>query len=147
VPPGDLDAVCDRITEGLCSFRDAASGDPIVEEVRRTRDLFENGPQADRLPDLVVRWKETPAAVHHALVSDRLGRIERATPGRIPNGRSGNHRSQGWLIARGPGIPAGATLEREAHILDLAPTALDLLGAESAVPLAGKPIPLEQEGN
>jgi predicted AlkP superfamily phosphohydrolase/phosphomutase len=147
VPPGDFDALCDRITEGLCSFRDASSGESIVEEVRRTRDLFKNGPRSDRLPDLVVRWKETPAAVHHALVSDRLGRIERATPGRIPNGRSGNHRSEGLLIARGPGVPAGTKLEHGADILDLAPTALDLLGLEPTNRLIGKTIPLEERGD
>ena len=109
--------------------------------------MFENGPRSDRLPDLIVRWKETPAAAHHALVSDRLGRIERETPGRIPNGRSGNHRSEGLLIARGTGIAAGTTIDQGADILDLAPTALDLLGVEPATPLFGRPIPLVRVGS
>ncbi len=142
VPPGQYDSLCDRIAEGLCSFRDASTEDPVVEEVRRARDVFENGARTDRLPDLIVRWKDTPAAAHRALFSDRLGRIERETPGRIPNGRSGNHRSEGLLIARGTGITAGTTIDQGADILDLAPTAIDLLGVDPPGLLFGKPIPL-----
>ena len=73
-----------------------------------------------------------------ALESPRFGRIDRSTPGRIPNGRSGNHRGQGFLMARGPGIPAGSRLEADAHILDLAPTVVRMLGTSARTPLAGR---------
>jgi hypothetical protein len=109
--------------------------------VCRAADVFPRGDPSDRLPDLIVRWSEEPAATHRAVVSDRFGRIERATPGRIPNGRSGNHRARGWLIARGAGIGAGARLAPGADILDLAPTAVAQLGAACEAPLAGRPLP------
>ena len=79
------------------------------------------------------------AAPHEAIESPSLGRIVRATPGRIPNGRSGNHRSIGFLIARGAGIPQGVRLP-DGDILDLAPTALARLNTRTTSPLAGKVI-------
>jgi hypothetical protein len=75
--------------------------------------------------------------VHAAIQSPKFGRIERSTPGRIPNGRSGNHRAAGFLIGRGAGIAAGGQLPAHAHILDLAPTVVRRLGTESRSPLAG----------
>ncbi|MGE5231745.1 MAG: alkaline phosphatase family protein [Deltaproteobacteria bacterium] len=139
VHPGELDALLERIAGGLGSFRDAATGEPLVAEVCRARDVFPPGERMDRLPDLIVRWTETSAATHEAIESPTLGRIARATPGRIPNGRSGNHRAAGWLLACGPGIPAGARLS-DGDILDLAPTALARLRTGTTTPLAGKVI-------
>ena len=140
VRPEELDALLDRIDRGLRSFRDAATGEPLIAEVCRAREVFPPGERMDRLPDLIVRWTETSAAGHEAIEAPALGRIARATPGRIPNGRSGNHRCIGWLVARGPGIAAGARLPDGADILDLAPTALARLRTSTTVPLAGKVI-------
>ncbi len=130
--------LCDQIRQGLLSFGDAMTGDSLIEEVRRATEVFPAGSAMDRLPDLIVRWKETSGAPHLAVESARFGRVPRATPGRIPNGRSGNHRPAGFLIARGPGIPAGGRLQSDADILDLAPTVVRRLGTRTSVPLAGK---------
>jgi predicted AlkP superfamily phosphohydrolase/phosphomutase len=141
VPAADLGPLCDRIAEGLSSFRDADTGEPVVADIRQaTSGLFPDGPRRDRLPDLVVAWPDSPGASHRAVVSPVHGRVDRQTPGRIPNGRSGNHRPQGFLIATGPGFPAGGQLGAGAHILDLAPTALEILGATPAEPLFGTPL-------
>ena len=104
-PPAAYDALCEEIADGLGSFADAATGEPLVAEVCRAKELFAERAARDRLPDLVVCWQDSPAAVHEAVVSPRFGRIERATPGRIPNGRSGNHRPEGFVIACGAAIP------------------------------------------
>ena len=141
VPADEVESLTRQLDEGLRSFRDADSGEPIVADVCRAADVFPPGERSDRLPDLIVRWSEQPAAPHRAIVSDRFGRIERATPGRIPNGRSGNHRASGWLIARGAGIAAGSRLGAGADILDLAPTAVAYLRASCEAPLAGRPLP------
>ena len=141
VPPGAYDGLCDRIAEGLRSFADAATGEPLVAAVCRSNEIFPEGPAQNRLPDLVVCWQGTPAVTHEAVVSSRFGRIERATPGRIPNGRSGNHRPEGFLIAHGQAVPAGSTLQ-DADILDLAPTALQLLGVRRRQALPGTPLGL-----
>ncbi len=140
IPPAELDGLCRRIEAGLRSFRDAATGAPLIAEVCRSRDVFPPGERMDRLPDLIVRWDESSAAPHEAIVSPELGRIERATPGRVPNGRSGNHRTTGFLIARGSGIAPGGRLPPGADILDIPPTALARLRARATVPLAGKVI-------
>lgn len=140
VAPGEANLLAAALDDGLRSFHDADTGEPLVAEVCRASDVFPRGDRSDRLPDLIVRWSDASAASHRAIVSDRFGRIERATPGRIPNGRSGNHRARGWLIARGPGIAPGGRLPPGADILDLAPTAVARLGAPCRAPLAGTPL-------
>lgn len=138
VPEGEVATLSDRIAAGLSSFRDADTGEPLIQEVCRADDVFPRGERRDRLPDLIVLWQPTSAAPHAAIVSPQYGRIERATPGRIPNGRSGNHSPTGWLMACGPGIAAGGRLADGADILDLAPTAIARLGGRPGAPLAGK---------
>ncbi|MGH7571809.1 MAG: alkaline phosphatase family protein [Gemmatimonadota bacterium] len=139
-PGARLDRLLERITEGLLSFRDGSTGEALIEDVERTARLYPDGARADRLPDLIVRWKETPAGMHEAVSSPRFGTVRRSTPGGIPNARSGNHRGEGWLIAAGPDVPRGARLRESAHILDLAPTVLERLGARPAGTMTGRPI-------
>jgi len=141
VEPGrEFDELCERIAGGLSSFRDADTGEPFVEAVCRADDVFPDGPRRDYLPDLIVQWKQTPASTHRAVVSTRFGSIRRSTSGCVPNGRSGNHRGEGILIARGPGIPQGRPLAGRPHIRDLAPTVLARLGVGCTAPLSGVPI-------
>ena len=141
VPPAAYDALCEQIADGLGSFADAATGEPLVAEVCPAKEVFAAGPAQDRLPDLMVCWQDSPAAAQAAVVSSRFGRIERATPGWIPNGRSGNHRSEGFVIARGAAVPPGSSLG-DADILDLAPSALHLVGAAGCDAMPGTPIGL-----
>jgi predicted AlkP superfamily phosphohydrolase/phosphomutase len=138
VPPENVDSVSTRIIRELQTFRDATTGEPLIEEICRSSDVFPIGERSDRLPDLIVRWSPSSGATHEAVTSASLGSIARATPGRIPNGRSGNHAPAGFLIARGPGIARGGQLEPGADILDLAPTALGRLGVGTRGRLAGK---------
>ena len=89
----------------------------------------------EALPDLIVVWADRPAAEHRALVSDAHGRVDWPDPGANPDGRSGNHRPQGWVACAGPEIVGPP--RRDATILDLAPTALALLGRKPPGDLAG----------
>lgn len=146
VDESEYDALCDRLADGLMSFRDVDTGDPVVEEVRRPVDAYGRGEREVLVPDLVVRWVESSAAPHVALISDEHGRVERETPGRIPNGRSGNHRTEGFFVARGKGMPEGSRLEATADIMDLAPTVLQLLGVSCRDELVGSPIPINGQG-
>lgn len=141
VPPASFEELCERITRGLLSFHDASTGEPLIAAVERRDGLYPDGDARDRLPDLIVRWVDTPAETHVAVQSPEFGRVERSTPGRVPDGRSGNHRGEGFLVARGPGIAAGASLSQPADILDLAPTVVRLLGTVTSVPLAGRALP------
>lgn len=122
------EALCDEIDEELRALTDADSGEPLVAEVARSRDLFP-GPHLDELPDLLVRWahKHRIRAARHP----KLGVVPE--DGRdIP---TAEHTGEGFLVAAGPHVRAAA--EVDADLVDVAPTLLYLLGA---------PVPQEMDG-
>jgi predicted AlkP superfamily phosphohydrolase/phosphomutase len=136
VEPGDeAAALRQRIEDGLRTFVDADSGEPLVHEIARAEMIFADGPMRSHLPDLIVFWSNRPASEHRRIVSPRHGSIDWPTPGHHPQGRSGNHRPTGFLIAAGGPVPPGASIE--GHVLDLAPTVHALLG---------QPVPPEMHG-
>ncbi len=137
VEPGpEYEALCARIEQGLKSFVDEDSGEPVVDGLARLDDLYPTGRMRHHLPDLMVRWSPQPAASHRRIVSPRFGAIPWPTPGHHPQGRSGNHRPDGFLLAAGPSLQPGAL--EQGHILDLAPTAYDLLGLPVPPDLQGR---------
>jgi len=138
-PGAEYDALCDRIAEGLKSWVDADTGEPVVREVVRSDRLFRAGARRAELPDLIIGWAQTPVAAQRALVAPTMGRIEMPTPGRNPTGRSGNHRPHGFLIAVGPGFEPGSHVEGS-HILDLAPTVHAMLGLAKPATMGGNDI-------
>ena len=140
VPPDEVDALRNRIAEGLLSFRDGATGEPFVRDVTPIECVFPPGERAHRLPDLIVHWMDSPGASHHEVASPQLGVVRRVTPGRVPGGRSGNHRGEGFAAFHGPAVSAGGRLPADADIRDLAPTVLSLLGVPTRVPLTGRPL-------
>lgn len=128
VEPGtEYDRLCEELVSGLAGFVDADSGEPIVSEVVRSDQLYKGGTRVEELPDLIVRWSPTPASSHRRIVSPKHGAIEWPTPGGHPDGRSGNHRGEGFLLAGGEGVSPGVSLEG-ANIVDLAPTVFSMLG-------------------
>jgi predicted AlkP superfamily phosphohydrolase/phosphomutase len=137
VPIEDYRPLCERIASGISTFRDADTGEPIVAEIDMADHTFGNGPMRDHLPDLVIRWVDSPAASHRAIASERYGSIPWPTPGRHPAGRGGNHRREGFLIAGGEAFQRGQ-LAGQATILDLAPTALHLLGVPAPPAFRGR---------
>jgi len=137
----EYDRLCTDITEGLMGFVDAATGEPVVAEVKRIDELFPSGIRRDALPDLIVRWAPSPCADTDCVVSARFGTIRWPIPGKNPNGRSGNHTGEGFVLASGNGIRHGSSLDREGHILDLPPTILALLGKERPSHMAGRVLP------
>ena len=138
VEPGpDYDRLCEEITQGLATFVDVDTKRPVVEEVVRSDRLFPRGRRRDQLPDLLVRWSTEPACSHRAIVSPRYGSIPWPTPGRNPDGRSGNHRGEGFLLARGGSIRPSSAFEG-GDILDLAPTLYARLGLQPRPEWSGK---------
>ena len=140
VEPGrETERLLARIADGLRSFRDADTGAPLVADVVRSEDAFPAGSRRDLLPDLVVLWADRPAARHQAIRSDGLGAIPWPTPGRNPDGRAGNHRGEGFLVAIGAGFDEDADAG-SADIRDLAPTVCALLGVPTPWPMEGRPL-------
>lgn len=138
-PGAEYEALCATLADGLASFADADTGGPVVDKILRRDDLYESGANRELLPDLIVRWADTPAASHRVLVSARYGEIAWPTPGRHPEGRSGNHRPGGFLIAAGDAIGAGVIVTVPC-VLDLAPTVYDLLGLPVPGHMHGRPL-------
>jgi predicted AlkP superfamily phosphohydrolase/phosphomutase len=140
VEPGlPFENLCRKIEDGLRTFADADSGAPIVHDVKRSADLYPEGSRRERLPDILVQWRHAPAAAHRAIVSEEFGTITRPHPGLNADGRSGNHRPEGFYLLRDPRIGSGP-LREGAHILDLAPTILRLMSLDPPAHLQGRPL-------
>jgi predicted AlkP superfamily phosphohydrolase/phosphomutase len=134
VEPAEVDELCARIEAGLRTFRDP-DGEAAVADVIRTRDLYP-GAHANRLPDLVVRWVETPATTLTELRSERYGTVRRRGAG---SGRSGNHTPGGAWAVLAPGSSRVALPAREPRLADVAATVCAITGADRT-DLPGEPL-------
>lgn len=115
-PGAEYEAVLGELTRALLELRTPDGTRAIVQEVIRTDERFP-GPRRHWLPDLIVRWNGV-APIDGAR-SERLGLLEMPSP----DARPGTHLGPGFLLAVGPQIARGATLN-DANILDIAPTVL-----------------------
>ena len=136
VDPADYEQACSEITAELHQLTDARTGKPAVRRVVRTR----KGPQGPAMDgerpsdaDLIVIWENVPIDVVDHPAAGRIGPV--------PFKRSGSHVHRGFLLATGPGVPAGERLS-EAHALDIPPTILTLLGAPVPAHFDGAPLPV-----
>jgi predicted AlkP superfamily phosphohydrolase/phosphomutase len=136
VDPSEYDTVCEEISQKLYALKDARTGVPMVKNIIRTRksalDLDPKLPDGD----LILVWQEEYAS--DVVDSPEFGRI-----GPLPHFRAGSHRTEGFLIASGPGIEANTSLPG-ADALDLTPTILKLMNAPIPEYFEGKPL-LETE--
>jgi predicted AlkP superfamily phosphohydrolase/phosphomutase len=137
VPQQRYGLLCEQIAAGLRTFKDADTGESLVSEIGFADVIFGGGPMRKYLPDIIVRWSPTAAASHRTIVSESFGSIAWPTPGRHPLGRSGNHHRRGFLIAAGGPFVSNRLLD-DAHVLDLAPTVLDLLGVQRPASFQGR---------
>ncbi len=113
-----------QIREGLIDFRDP-DGEPTVIAVDEVAERWQ-GKAADRLPDLVVRWRPTSSVALSAVDSPRFGTVQRQGYG---SGRTGNHTDgDAWAILA-PRAGQVRNLGRPARIADIPATAAALNGA------------------
>ncbi|HEU5253824.1 MAG TPA: alkaline phosphatase family protein [Solirubrobacterales bacterium] len=128
VEAGEVEELVAQIREGLLDFRDP-DGERAVVAVEEVGERWQ-GAAADRLPDLVVRWRPTSSVVLEAVHSPGFGTVRRHGFG---SGRTGNHTDgDAWAILaprtsrpRDPGRPA--------RISDIAAT----VAAHTDTPLEG----------
>lgn len=132
----DYSPLCEHIQEQVLRLRDADTGEAVVERVLRPRELWPDGDCLDALPDLCVVWKPRPRAA--AAFSSAYGPIP--VQSRHPE-RSGNHRLAGFFFALGPDIDTHARSVR-GNLLDIAPTAMHLLGGRTPAGLDGEILPI-----
>ena len=132
VAPSEYNAVCDELCEKLYALKDPRTGIPMVDRIVRTRkDASDHHPKLPD-PDLIVIWQEEYAT--DVMESPDYGRF-----GPLPPYRAGSHRPEGFILACGPDLEAGSTLSN-GHVLDLAPTILELMGAPIPDHIEGKPL-------
>lgn len=118
----------EQIREGLLDFRDP-DGEPTVVSVDEVADRWQ-GEAANRLPDLVVRWRPTSSVALSAVHSPRFGSVQRQGYG---SGRTGNHTyGDAWAILA-PRTGRTRDLSRPARITDIPAT----VAALNDVPLDG----------
>jgi len=132
IDPAAADEVLAEITAGLETFRDP-DGEPAVAGIEAPEDR-ESGRFGHRLPDLVVRWRQTSSAGF--VESDVHGAVRRAGYG---TGRSGNHtEGDGWAILA-PGNSQAGDPGRPARLVDIPATVAELSGIPTEG-LAGRPL-------
>jgi len=135
VAPAEAELLMDQIAGGLMTFSDP-DGTPSVKAVERVADTFPAGSHSDRLPDLIVRWSDTPATRLTQVRSNRFGTVARRGAG---SGRSGNHTAgDAWALVV-PGASRAATPTRPPRLVDIAATAGSLAGLDPAA-LPGEPL-------
>jgi predicted AlkP superfamily phosphohydrolase/phosphomutase len=128
VGEGEAAELIAQIREGLLDFRDP-DGEPAVLAVDEVAERWQ-GAAADRLPDLVVRWRPTSSVDLDALHSPRFGSVRRQGAG---SGRTGNHTDgDAWAILA-PRTSRLRDPSRPARVTDIAAT----VAAMSDAPLEG----------
>jgi predicted AlkP superfamily phosphohydrolase/phosphomutase len=134
VDPADYDALCEEITARLFDLVDPACGQTVVENVYRKEQIY-SGPQIEDAPDLVVHWRDyayfTKRGIDHG--DEIFGDDLMVDASEFPH--TGTHRLHGVFILHGPQIKPRP--EVDAHITDLAPTILQILG---------EPLPSDMDG-
>ncbi len=123
-PGAEYEAVCHELRNELGRLMNPETGRPAIREIVQVSRVYQ-GENLNHLPDLVIQWAdEGPIReLHHpkfGSVSIDLHEV-----------RKSQHSAEGFMIAAGRHIQAGAQLNG-ATTMDLAPTVLHLLG--EAVP-------------
>jgi predicted AlkP superfamily phosphohydrolase/phosphomutase len=135
-PGAEYDAICDDLVQALGELRDKETGKPVVEEAFRT-DRAYGADGHPNLPDVIIRFRRDLPV--WSVTSDRVGTVSEPPRNReFP--RSGDHtaNSRAWLF--GPRVENAGT--QRANLLDIAPTALELLGVPVPETLDGTVLPL-----
>lgn len=132
VSPGAYESTRDAVVEALGAWRNPASGEPVVARAWRREEVYQ-GPYVGEAPDVVIEFALDGGYSYAVQGSGgRPGPALRVLDpaeylGAKGPGMNGTHRPEGVLLLAGPGVRPGIHLQG-AHIVDVAPTALYLLG-------------------
>jgi len=133
-PGSEYDQLRIQIISDLMKFKASEGNDSIVRKVYKKEDIF-HGNFVHRAPDLLIELNSG---------YESAGKFQRVLHGGElkhdclfqSDGWSGNHRSDGVLIIKGPQIKKARKIIG-AEIIDIAPTALYLMGL---------PVPKDMDG-
>jgi predicted AlkP superfamily phosphohydrolase/phosphomutase len=135
VAVADRDRVLAELAAALGELRQVGSGEPIVESVLRTDEVYGPDHHPD-LPDLLVVFRQDLGELID-VESPRAGRITEHF--RRPDyPRQGDHTNRAHLWAAARGVNDGR-LGEAVDVIDIAPTVLSILGVD-ATGMDGHPI-------
>lgn len=129
--------ICRDIIDGLGALSDT-DGRRVMKTVHHKRDVYDRGAYFDQTPNIVFQIEEdrlAEAQLSTSLFSGLKGMAGRAESGYRFNADH-THDRRGIIMALGPNV--GEERDLDAHITDVAPTILHLLGL---------PIPESMTGN
>jgi len=132
IEPAEAPAVIEGIGKCLAGLK-RPSGEPLEVNLVRRDDIY-SGPLADTCPDLFVQFDEL-----RYLTSDTVGHSKPVTPVRELGLDDASHATAGFWAMAGPGLPALGRFGA-AHVYDVAPTILTLLGLPLPEGLDGRPL-------
>ena len=133
VAPGDeYDKVRGELVADVCALTDEQTGEPAAAEVLLREELFD-GPHAEDLPDIFVRW--APGRFLHAARHPRAGLLRE----RMKDIPTTEHCENAFLVGAGPRLRASTNGCRP-QVIDLAPTVLALAGAPIPEDMEGQPL-------
>jgi len=136
VSPGEAYArLIEHLEERLGELINPENGRRAPARVLNVDPIFPGDRRQD-LPDVVVTWDEE-ARVLADLESPACGRVSLVAGHETAPYYTGNHRPFAFVLARGPGIEAGRSLDG-GHIVDIAPTILAMLGVEPPAYMEGR---------
>lgn len=135
-PGAEYEALRDRIVAELPELTDPVTGARPIRRVWRREELYA-GPFLDRLPDLVIEADYPDLFKPHGAYRgpSPVRHLSRAELAERPI--SGCHRQDGIFLAWGPLVQPGSQV-RGASLVDVAPTALHLLGLPTAAEMDGR---------
>jgi predicted AlkP superfamily phosphohydrolase/phosphomutase len=116
----ELDGLIATLERELLALTNVETGGPVVRALHRCDRHHRRAP-GDTMPDLFVEWERS--APVETISSPRLGTMR----ARYTHWRSGDHKPDGLLIARGSGFAAGAEMPALA-IEDIGPSIAARLG-------------------
>ncbi len=140
-PGAEYDRACERVITALLGLKDPRTGAAVIPRVYRSADVY-HGNYTSGAPDLILDWWDGTTftiAKSHPKFTGQPVAFYPASPPRPGQDITGIHRRDGILVAAGPQLAArGAAEAPPADLIDIAPTALALLGLDVPAEMDGR---------
>jgi predicted AlkP superfamily phosphohydrolase/phosphomutase len=132
VQPGEYESARADIIRAALALRDPATGDQVIAAAYKREELY-HGARLSHAPDIILH---TDRAKYVSFGHADFGSNKLIEPS---IGQTGHHMMEGVVILYGNGVQPGASIEG-ANIIDIAPTALHMMGLPVPTGLDGKVI-------
>lgn len=142
-PGNEYESLRDRIIDRVEHLEDA--GRFLDIRVFRREEIY-SGRLLDHAPDLMIDIREPGYAIANDATGLDVSEIFPGTLFTVNKTQGGTHDTRGIFIAAGPHIQQGTAIEN-AHITDVAPTALHLMGLPIPDDMDGAVLPIFRKGS